>query len=676
VAKRKEPTRTKTRRAAGGGRRGNATERRWRILRPRWALRLGVLALLGGMLVCGVYAFWASFYDLAALKSMPQRTLVYDYQGRPFSRLAGEDRITVPVDQVSPYFINALLVREDSRFYRHFGVDPIGIVRAIVRNTLHFHAKEGASTLTQQLARNSFSLGGRNLHRKLLEAFVAIRIELHCSKKEILECYMNRIYFGSGYWGVETASRAYFEKPSAELTLSEAAILAGLIRSPNRFSPFRNPEGAIAQRDTVLGRMRHLGYITEAEEAAAREEPLRVAEARPPGAEQNYVIENIEQELALILDDDQLAEGGLRVFTAIDPDIQQAAQTALDEELTRVENTGGYPHLKRADFVFDPKKSSTPYLQGAVMVIDNASGGIRAMVGGRDYAQSRFNRALLSYRQVGSTFKPFVYATAYSRRVITPGSPISDGPIRRGEIKAAPNWRPGNSDGRFRGILSAADGLILSRNTVSVRVGNRAGIENVCQLAEAVGLNKLPRFPSVFLGSFDATLKEMTSAYTLFPNRGVLRKPFLIDQVLDPNGRLLYRAPRKETRVLNTQACAMVDDALHKVLQRGTASNARVRGNAAGKTGTTNDYRDAWFIGYTPGLTCGVWVGLDKPERIMNRGYGATLALPVWARVINAAATATPKKESVHARPTPETRKALPVRVLRSFRNFFEGEEE
>lgn len=679
VAKRKELTKTKPRRTAGGGRRGAAaaSEKRWRLLRPRWALRLVALGLLAGVLVCGVYAFWASFYDLAGLKSMPQRTLVYDYQGRPFSRLAGEDRITIPGEQVAPAFVEALLVREDSRFYHHFGVDPIGIARAVVRNALHFHAKEGASTLTQQLARNSFSLGGRNLHRKLLEAFVAIRIELHLSKEEILECYMNRIYFGSGFWGVETASRAYFGKSSAKLTLSEAAILAGLIRSPNRFSPFRNPEGALSQRDTVLGRMRQLGYITEAEETAARAEPLRLAEVRPPGAEQNYVIDNIEQELALILDDDQLAEGGLRVFTAIDPQIQQAAQSALDEELTRIESTKGYAHLKRADFVFDPKKSATPYLQGAVMVIDNATGGIRAMVGGRDYAQSRFNRALLSYRQVGSTFKPFVYAAAYSSRVITPGSPISDGPIRRGEIRNAPNWKPGNSDGSFRGVLPAADGLILSRNTMSVRVGNRAGIDAVCRLAQGAGLNRLPRFPSVYLGSFDATLKEMTSAYTIFPNRGMRREPYLIDQVLDPTGRLLYRAPHRQSRVLDARAAASVDDALHKVVERGTASGAHIRGNAAGKTGTTNDYRDAWFIGYTPALTCGVWVGLDKPARIMDRGYGATLALPVWVRVVNTPASpASPAAEVVRAKATPETRKALPVRVLRSVQHFFEGEKK
>lgn len=627
------------------------------------------------MAVCTVYAVWASFYDLEQLKVMPQRTMVYDFRGKAFSRLSGEDRVLVPIGKVSPHFVNALLVREDTRFYSHFGVDPIGILRAIVRNAMHLRAREGASTLTQQLARNSFSLGGRNLHRKLLEAFVAIRIERHLSKQEILESYVNRIFYGSGYWGIETASRAYFSKSSAQLTLSEAAVMAGLIRSPNRFSPFRNPEGAIAQRDTVLERMTQLGYITLQEQADAKNEPLEVAKVRPPTAEQNYAMDLVEQELSLILDDDQLAEGGLRVFTSIDPVLQRVAQESLDAELTRIEQRKGYPRLKRADYVADPQHSATPYLQGAVMVLDNATGGIRAVVGGRHFAESRFNRAYLSSRQVGSTFKPFVYAAAYSSRSVSPGSGISDGRIRPGEIRGVNNWSPGNSDGTFGGVLPASEGLIRSRNTMSVRVGNRAGLDRVRELGEKVGLGSLPQFPSIYLGSFESTLKTLTSAYTVFPNRGIRRQPFLIDKVMDPAGRTIYRSARLQTRVLEPAVCSAINEALTTALRRSAGANSAFKGVGAGKTGTTNDYRDAWFIGYTRSLTCGVWVGLDKPERIIDRGYGATLALPVWGQVM---AAATQEKYDAGQLPRESEgggRAPLPQRVFRSFKDFFERGE-
>ncbi len=666
MARRKEPP---TRRKAASRKSGGASAPAGR---RKWLRRLVLLCVVAGVVVCALYAGWAAFYDLGQLKSMPQRTLVYDFRGKAFSRLAGEDRITAPIAQISPLFINALLAREDSRFYKHPGVDPIGIGRAVVRNLMHLSAREGASTLTQQLARNSFPLGGKNLHRKALEAFVALRIERNFTKAEILESYANRIYFGSGFWGVETASRAYFGKPSAKLTLSEAAVLAGLIRSPQRFSPFRNPEGALRERDTVLGRMAALGMVSEAQAEAAKNEPLHVNPERPPTAEQNYAVELVEQELGLIIDDDQLAQGGLRVYTAIDPDLQAAAQAALDEELAKIEARPGFPHPPRA--AFEPGTSGgTPYLQGAVVVVDNATGGIRAVVGGRDYLQSRYNRAYLASRQVGSTFKPFVYGVAYERGAVTPRTGISDGPLRRGEIRLAPNWKPGNSDGTFRGVLPAEDGLVLSRNTMSVRVGDLAGLENVRRVGAQAGLGELPSLPAIYLGSFEATLKNLTAAYTVFPNGGVRRQSFVIDRVVNASGKTVYRSARIQTRVLHPRASAEVTSALRQALQRGTGAGSPFKGNGAGKTGTTNDYRDAWFIGYTPALTCGVWVGLDKPAQIMPRGYGATLALPVWSRVMAAAGPQEVRRaEPVRAeRARPAQEDALPKRVFRSFQNFF-----
>ncbi|MCX6966985.1 MAG: PBP1A family penicillin-binding protein [Verrucomicrobia bacterium] len=642
-----------------------------------WKKRLLFLMLLVGGAVWAIYGTWASFYDLSKLEIFSQRTWIYDCTGKPFCRRAGQDRIITPIDKVSKYFIDALLTREDARFFSHCGVDPIGIGRAIFRNLIHLHAREGASTLTQQLARNSFDLGGKNLHRKLLEAFLAVRIERNRSKAQILESYVNRIYFGSGMWGVETASRAYFGKPSAKLTLGEAAILAGLIRSPSRFSPFTNLEGALKQRDTVLERMVVLGKISQSQADRAKGQKVTVSTWRPPAAADGYAIGLIEDALALNLDTDQLAEGGLRIYTTLDPALQKAAESALDAELTKVEQRPGYAHPTRADFGGRTDGVPTPYLQGAVVVLDNATGGIRAIVGGRNYAESTNNRAY-ARRPIGSTFKPFVYAAAYANGEVTQTTPISDGPIARGELRAAPNWSPGNSDGTFKGILPAEEGLILSRNTMSVRVGDRAGLEAVRKIAQDAGLTGVPPFPSIFLGAFEASLRELVSAYTLFPNGGVRRQPFLIERVEDSNGQTIYRAPSLEYRALSPSVCWMVTSGLQKVLTRGTAAGADFHKPAAGKTGTTNDYKDAWFVGYTRTLTCGVWVGLDEPQTIIAHGYGAALALPVWCDVMNAAQDRYP----AHSFRAPdgfklpgEPGKPLPARMLNSVRHLFGGGE-
>ena len=647
------------------------------VLKMHWKWRMLAVMVVVGLLVSVVYASWASLFDLSQLGVMPQRTWIYDCKDKPFSRLVGEDRVVVPVAQISPNFINALLAREDSRFYQHHGVDPVGIARAIVRNILHFQALQGASTLTQQLARKSFPLGGKNMHRKLLEAFLALRIERNFSKTKILESYANRIYFGSGFYGVETASRAYFGKPSAKLTLSEGAALAGLIRSPNRFSPFNNLEASVRERNTVLDRMVSTEKITAAQAEEAKATELVVSQIRPPSAEQNYATELVEQELNQIVDDDQLADGGLRIYTTIDPELQRVAQSSLDGELTKVEQRPGYSHPKRSEFGPTDGSRPTPYLQGAVIVLDNATGGIRAVVGGRNYSESRLNRAY-SARPVGSTFKPFVYAAAYASGSVQPSTGISDGPIRRGELRSAPRWAPGNSDGTFRGVLPAEEGLILSRNTMSARVGDRAGLELVRKLAASAGLGQLPDFASIYLGSFEAKLRDLAAAYTVFPNGGVRKQSFLVEKVLDSSGRTLYRSARIESRVLDPSVCWMVSTALEKVFQRGTAAGADFHKPAAGKTGTTNDYRDAWFVGYTRSLTCGVWVGLDTPAPIMARGYGATLALPVWCDVMNSAVSggystrSFQPPSSYSGAPLRASDKPLPDRIVNSFRHLFE----
>ncbi len=610
----------------------------------RWLLWLGLAIFAVLTAVVLVYGFWASSFDIRDVGEMRERSTVFDMDGKIYSRLQGENRIVVPMREVSPSFVKALLAREDARFYSHRGIDPIGIARALFRNARAGGATQGASTLTQQLARNSFPLGGKTIHRKLLEAFVALRIEQHYSKDEILEHYMNRIYFGSGVYGIETASQAYFGKHARDLSLNESALIAGIIRGPTHFSPLRNPKGALLQRDTVLERMVKLGDITQSQADAARSAKLALARKRAYSLQENYALDAVQRDLDLLLTDEQQAQGGLKIYTSIDPVLQKAAEIAVDAQLRKVEARPGYAHPKRADFSEEARREElpTPYLQGALVAIDNRSGGIRALVGGRDYAESKLNRAVQAERQVGSAFKPFVYAAAFAHGLL-PGANIDDAPIGRGEIRGAANWTPENSDSTSKGVLRAEEGLILSRNTMSVRVGERAGLEEIARVAKAAGINDVPLQPAVYLGAFETKLTEIAAAYTVFANGGVRRQSYIIERIDDALGEMIYRAAHVEARALDAGVGWEITSALGKVLERGTAASAKSMGftkPAAGKTGTTNDFKDAWFVGYTSALTCGVWVGLDRPQTIVAKGYGAALALPIWADVMGGASSA------------------------------------
>lgn len=607
----------------------------------------GFLIIVGVVIV---YGFWASTYNISLVQEIPQRSTVYDMNGAIYSRLQGENRVVVKGEEVSRNFIDALLAREDTRFLSHRGVDPIGVARALVRNVTSKSAREGASTLTQQLARNTFPLGGKNVHRKLLEAFVAIRIEQHYTKEEVLEHYMNRIYFGAGVYGIETASLAYFGKHAKDLSLAESAMMAGIIRAPTTYSPRKNWKGAVRQRDQVLDRLAKLEKISTAEAEAAKRAPLALTKRPRLQLQENYALDAVREDLEVLLTDEQQADGGMKIYTSIDPVLQRAAEQAVDANLRKVEQRPGYNHPKRATFASlpDEEKTRTPYLQGAAMVIDHRNGGIRAIVGGRDYAESPYNRARESHRQIGSTFKPFVYSAAFQRGVL-PGMTIDDGPIRRGEVDGAPEWHPENSDGTFKGLMAADEGLIQSRNTMSVRVGELAGLDGILRFARASGFEDVPRQPAIYLGAFESTLTELTSAYTVLANLGTRRQPYIIERIDNAEGETIFRSPHLAPQVLDSGVCWLTTSALSKVMERGTGAGVKTEGFSkpcAGKTGTTNDYMDAWFVGYTSSLTCGVWVGLDQPKTIVSRGYGAALALPIWADIMAAApAAAYPAKQ-------------------------------
>lgn len=604
-------------------------------------VKAGVLLLLVAAVVLLGYYAWALTFDLRTISDMRQRSAVYDKDGKFYSRLSGENRIVVPFDKISNDFVNALLAREDTRFYYHHGIDPLGIARAIARNFLGgFRLKEGASTLTQQLARNSFPLGGKNFHRKMIEAALSYRIETELTKEQILEAYMNRIYFGSGYYGVETASQAYFGKPASRMTVAEAALLAGLIRSPNRFSPFNDPEKAIRERNTVLGRMLKLGYIDQTQYRGALESKLTTGPRPRSAPQENWAMDAIVRDLQLVIDQDQLDEGGLKIYTTIDSELQKVAEDSVKKRLKEIEKDTAFRHKPFRPLTNDEiaNLAASPFLQAAALAVDNRSGGIRAIVGGRDYEYSKFNRALLGKRQVGSSIKPFVYAKAFEAG-LRPGDPINDNRLGPGDLPAAfRKYDPSNSDDTYRGLLPAADGLVLSRNTMSVRIGKIAGFDTIADCIIRAGISSNPpRYPSLCLGAFEANLKDMTAAYTVFATGGTKLQPYLIDRIVDADNNVIYRATKASIPVLPEQPARMTASIMEDVLIRGTAARSRALGlrhRAAGKTGTTNDYQDAWFLGFDDRITCGVWVGFDVPEKIMPGGTGAELALPIWVDII------------------------------------------
>ena len=397
--------------------------------------------------------------------------------------------------------------------------------------------------------------------------------------------------------------------------------------------------------------MRDLKKISAAQAAEAKLTKVNAHPKRLLQIQENYAMDAVQRDLNNLLTQDQIDNGGLYIYTTLDPAVQNVAQQALETQLTKIETQSNFRHPLKKNYQTPEsgEDSAMPYLEGAVVAIDNASGGIRALVGGRDYAQSKFNRALApANRQVGSAFKPFVYTVAFSHGLL-PGAAISDGPIQPGEIEGAGNWSPGNSDGTFGGIQPCSNGLINSRNTMSVRVGQIAGLDAVQKIATTLNLgNNIPHGPAIYIGSFETDLRDLTAAYTVFPNAGERKQSYIIERIDDQDHNPIYRSAHISIPALDPSAAWMTSQLMEEVLRSGTAASARSLGfklPAAGKTGTTNDYKDAWFVGYTSALTCGVWVGFDQPVTIVSHGYGAALALPVWTQVMNKAAQRYPAQE-------------------------------
>jgi penicillin-binding protein 1A len=616
-----------------------------------FARLIGVPAVAGlclGGILAVIYGFRSASYDLNKLNQMPERTIILDRQGEEIGRIHGEKREIFLLNEVAEDFRKAILAREDERFYSHGAIDIIGIGRAFLKNLEG--KREGASTITQQLASDVFGLKRgekrgdlpRQLDRKCLEIAIAFRIESALSKDKILEAYVNQINWGRQIKGVGEASRIYFEKYPSQLTLSESALMAGIVRGPDAFNPFRSMEAAERERNTTLARMVTAEKITQAEADAAKAEPITVRPAWRRDYDASYAMDAVRRDLEIILEKENIELGGLTIITTIDQRLQKVGEEALDKKLRETERSSGYPHQTRAAWQNSPEETrkDPEYIQGAAVLIDNRSGAVIALIGGRDANESQFNRAIQARRQIGSIFKPFVYLAAFDKGM-RPSTTISDGPIRSGEIKGASSWRPNNSDGKFGGMFPASYGLIRSRNTMSVRVGNYAGVSSVKEVSRMAGFGQaMPEFPASFLGTWEASPWEVATAYTIFPNDGKRFRPYLISEIKDRAGNTLYTTPALPYQATSGGSAWSVSKILQEVATSGTAASMKRLGYtkpAAGKTGTTNDFKDAWFAGYSSTLTCSVWVGFDQPKKTIQGGYGSTLALPVWVDLMKTA---------------------------------------
>jgi penicillin-binding protein 1A len=598
-----------------------------------WLLAGALIAVISFVtLVYAYYSMRAGFISIDVVREMPKASILYDCNGHAFSRFFDENRIALPTDQPVPKLLGeAVVATEDHRFYDHGAIDVLGMARAAVSNLVHRGARQGGSTITQQLARNSIGQLQRTYDRKLLEIFLAHRIELAYSKQQILRYYLDRIYFGQGLYGAETTAYAFFGIPADKLNLAQCALLAGMISSPNASSPWKDIAAAKAARDRALTRMVKAGYITQADADKAQKAPLSL---RPrPDFGGGFATSEVRRQLETMLDPTTIREGGLKIFTTVDAHLQGIAETALAARILEIEKEKGetHPHGYGDPDTGLPDEN---VLEGAFFAMDPATGGIRAVVGSRDFTLSQYNRAMQARRQVGSTLKPLIYATAFAEKKYCPASPIDASKFdltkaRNGVLPA------GDSPDYIR----INDALVRSDDPAAVRMGIIIGPDLFNSYAHQCGVTTdIPPYPSSYLGACDISLNELTGIYAVFANQGSWVRQHIVVQVRDENDQVIYQYKPEGHRVFTQQVARQVTGMMQNVLDFGTGAPVReefgFNDPAAGKTGTTNDYKDALFEGFTSHLVAGVWIGYDKPREIMPGGYGAAVAVPVWAGVM------------------------------------------
>ena len=605
----------------------------------RVALIVG-LALLVVVSTGAAAVLWAftvlhrSLPSVTALETIQplQGTQVFDENDEPISEYQVERRIFVPLPSIPRALRDALIATEDKRFYSHFGLDPIGILRALYQNYRRGRFAEGGSTITQQLTKVLFLTPDKSLERKLKEAVLALELERRYSKDRILEMYLNQVYFGQGAYGVEAAARTYFGKPVSDLELGEAALLAGLPRAPSAYSPFDHPAAAKRRRDVVLNRMVDAGLLkpADAKRIAASDLGLLPPERRRTSGQ--YFLDYVQQALEAKFGADMVFKGGLHAYTSLSPSMQLLAEQSLRDGLRAVEARSVGP--------------GTDHPEGAILTIDPQTGYIKTMVGGFDFFRSEFNRAVAARRQPGSAFKPFVYVAAVEAG-FTPATVIDDAPVTYPLGRNGKPWKPDNYDRKFRGPTTLQQAVEESINVVTVKLQERIGVDRTIRVARRVGISSpLNADLTLALGSSDLSLLELTSAYSALANQGVWVEPTVIRYVTDAQGKLLFEDVPQGTEAMAPAVAYVITHMLEGVVERGTGQGANVLGRAiAAKTGTSNDYSNAWFIGFTPHVVTGVWVGYDRPRSLGRDETGSRVAVPIWTSYMSKVLAHTAKED-------------------------------
>lgn len=645
--------------ASVGGRvqpRKRKRRRFWKRLLAYLTLVLFIL-LLGGMTFVGVlyYQVAQMMPAVSLIENFQPRnaSLIYSADGVLLARIAEEYREPVPLEQIPKHLINATIAKEDRRFWQHRGVDWRGIARALWVNLTEGDIKQGGSTLTQQLARNVFLTQQRTFARKIQEIILAQEMERRLTKERILELYLNQVYYGNGAYGVKAAARVYFNKPLDKLTLAECALLAALPQRPSAYDPFSNPDEAVFQRNLVLNLMAREGYITPDQRDTAKAEPLRLSRARPRTRFlAPYFVSDILRELEAQYGRELLLQGNLTVYTTLNMEMQRVAETALRRGVEAFRAQG--------------------VTQGALVLIDLRTGEIRALVGGVDFQRSQYNNITQGRRQPGSAFKPIVYATAFELGKLTPDSTLSDTPLSLPSGVPGRYWRPQNADGKFRGAVTVTRALAASINIPAVRAAQLVGAQTIAEFARTRFGIESPLDPVLPLALGASAVKplELAKAYSVFALHGNRLEPYMIRRVVDRNGVVLMEPQAQIVpNVLSQQSALWMDEILRQAVVNGTGKAAARIPNARGKTGTTSDYRDAWFVGYTDAYLAVVWVASEYYDaknhrweyRPMRRVFGGTVCARIWADLMEQVNAIEARLRTKQAKPqSPSPTEALP----------------
>jgi penicillin-binding protein 1A len=590
-----------------------------------------LILLIGALSGAFAGAFVALTHDLPQIRSLENFkpdtvTRIYSADKVLLAELFLEKREPVPLDLIPDYLKAALVATEDRKFYKHSGVDLKGIARAIIKDIWAGEFVEGASTITQQLAKTLFLTPRKTLTRKIKEAILAFQLERRYTKNEILELYLNQVYFGSGAYGAQSAAKIFFGKSVEALTVAECALVAGMPKSPSRYSPLVNQDLAIKRRNIVLRQMRETGIIDDAAYHRAIKEKLRLAASELTRFTAPYFVDDVKHFLEDTIGSSRLYKGGLSIFTTLNFNLQQAAERVIGNGLSALEMRMQKQGLK------------DPYPQAALVSLNVHTGEILALVGGRNYNESSYNRASNAQRQPGSAFKPIAYAYAIEKG-FTQDKMILDAPIVFKGAKNGQDWRPENFSNDFRGEMTLRHALVVSQNVPAVRLMEMLGPYSVAQFGHSLGIES-PLDPnlSLALGTSEVTLIDLTSAFAVFPNKGEKIKPYGVIEVMDRQGRVIWRVKPQKRLVMSRSAAAIVTNMLAGVIQEGTGKKARVIGHPiGGKTGTTSNYKDALFIGFSPSIATGVWVGNDLGGTLGDKETGAKAALPIWIEFMDAA---------------------------------------